>query len=288
MTVKEIREELVSLGMSEKEAAEIKGKEKLLDKLKEVKENTTFEEVNDNPFVEGEVEENTIPEYTSPEWPAYVMSQFTKDELRDGNPKVTGLRRVALKLLGNIEDSGPVSSSSYSINDDPHLPPRAHVTFEVIFCDWLGYVGVRRRFCAVGGSFIGNTDDEFAAYPEGMAETRAEVRALRRALLLNTVSDDEITSNKDVKGVMKSYQPKVSDGEWEEGDSVTTQQINTIKKICERLKINVEKFINNGKNTYNNIEDIQRGTAAKMIARLNEYQSVGEESRKIPDEIMEN
>ena len=47
------------------------------------------------------------PDYLSPEWDAYVMSQFEPNELIDGYPNVAGLRRVAELLLGPILESGP-------------------------------------------------------------------------------------------------------------------------------------------------------------------------------------
>ena len=70
-------------------------------------------------------------------------------------------------------------------------------------------------------------------------------------------------------------------------DMITDQQINSIKILCNRLTIDLDKFINSGSKTYKDIQQISRKTAASMIKRLNQYQSSGENSLEIPVDLLQ-
>ena len=48
-----------------------------------------------------------VPNMLSPEWHEYAMTLFTEDEMMNGHPLVTGLRRVAELVLGPMVFSGP-------------------------------------------------------------------------------------------------------------------------------------------------------------------------------------
>jgi len=86
----------------------------------------------------------------------------------------------------------------------------------------------------------------FAVFPESIAETRAEGRALRRALRINVVCADELTKKDTAAIVQQQKVSKPTTGEWEEESPITDQQINTIQLMCNRLGIDVTKFINSG------------------------------------------
>jgi hypothetical protein len=238
-----------------------------------------------------------IPKYTDPEWQDYVLSHFDKTELLDGKyPNVNGLRRVAELLLGKITFSGPVQTQ---VSLDPDHPGKAVITYEVVF-DWElddkynGYVDIergypQRTFRSVASSWHGNTDGIYGAFPEAIADSRAEARTLRRALRLSVVTAEELTK-KDTAAVMKQVvdraQTKTSTtGDWEEGGNITDAQVTTIKKMCEKLEIDVTKFINYGKGQYDNIGQITKSTASQMLTQLNKYQSSGEDAIEIPTEL---
>ena len=114
------------------------------------------------------------PQMTDPEWNEYVMSMFTDKEMYNGNPLVNGLRRVAEVVLGPIVYSGPTQVFPPQ-RDDHH--GRATVVFSVEFQNGM-------RFSEVADCWEGNTDDMFCAYAIATASTRAEGRALRKALSL--------------------------------------------------------------------------------------------------------
>ena len=123
------------------------------------------------------------PKTTDPEWNDYVLSLFDKSEMYDGRPLCHGLRRVAELLFGNIMVSRPVKV--FPPQDDNGVG-RATVIWEVVFENGSA-------FSDVADCWEGNTDDTFCAFNTATAATRAEGRALRKALRLKTVAAEEMT-----------------------------------------------------------------------------------------------
>ena len=222
--------------------------------------------------------ENMMPAYGSEEWNDFVMSKFHKSELFDGNPVCAGLRRVAEELLGTIVVSRP---SQVWPATDSDGPGRATVVFEVVI-DWMDS-GQLRTYSDVADVWHGNTDDLFCAHPVATASTRAEGRALRKALKVKCLAAEEL-AKKDVASIVRQtvQANQSTDGEWKEDDSVTTAQINFIDAKCKQLDVNVMKFINMGESTYETIEKVSKKTASKMLGVLNEYQT---DVKSIPDEV---
>lgn len=237
-----------------------------------------FFEVEDSVATEDQVE--TTPIYGSQEWHDYIMEKFEKRELIDGNPTCAGLRRVAEDVLGSIIVSRP---SQVFPSTDPNGPGRATVVFEVVF-NWMDS-GQMRTFSDVADVWHGNTDDLFCAHPVATASTRAEGRALRKALKIRCLSAEELTRKKDVESIVRESvnAGKTVDGEWNEDDSISDPQINFIDAKCKQLDINVLSFINSGSEQYGSINDISKKKASQMLSTLNEYQN---KKRKTPNDIM--
>jgi hypothetical protein len=245
------------------------------------------------------------PGYSDVEWQDYVMEQFDEKELvpdrKNPNkkyPTINGLRRIVELLLGEIVASGP---SDVRTTMDPDIPGKSVITYEISIAWKLGASqwGLNlnevvdypiKTFKGVGSSWHGNTDDMFAVFPEVIAENRAEVRALRRALRLSIVGADELTSKDTAtitRHILEKTNEKATDGNWDgESSLITDNQINSIKIMCERLGIDSTKFINSGSKKYNDIVEISRQTAANMIKRLNAYQSSENGSVSIPKDIL--
>jgi hypothetical protein len=225
-----------------------------------------------------EYAENTMPVYGGEDWHDFVMSKFHKAELFDGNPVCAGLRRVAEELLGTIVVSRP---SQVWPATDSDGPGRATVVFEVVI-DWMNS-GQLRTYSDVADVWHGNTDDLFCAHPVATASTRAEGRALRKALKVKCLAAEEL-AKKDVASIVRQtvQANQSTDGEWKEDDSISTPQINFIDAKCKQLDINVMKFINMGESSYEAIEKVSKKTASKMLGVLNEYQT---DVKSIPDEV---
>ena len=228
--------------------------------------------------------DDLMPMYGSEEWDDYVMGKFRDREVftdRDsGRKSVTcaGLRRVTSQILGNIVSSRPTQVIA---SQDPNGPGRATVVFEVVI-DWMGS-GELRTFADVADVWHGNTDDLFCAHPAATAATRAEGRALRKALMIKCLAAEEL-ARKDVAAIVRQSIPQApSDGEWKEDDKISDPQINFIGAKCSQLDVNVMKFINMGDNTYSHVKEVSKATAKKMLGVLNSYQNGSEE---IPEGAM--
>lgn len=300
-TVEELREKLVELGMTKDEALSLKGKSAVKDMIEKLEalKGANVDEVGketekvNSTSQEVEVKLPAAPDYNSPEWEDYVLSLFTEKELAEGKyPKLNGLRRVAGLLLGEVIDSSPIDMVSQQPLDHNG---RAAVTYRLVFLWKLGlspasetFLGEdlpQRVFTAIGGSHAGNTDDIVAKYPEAIAETRAEVRAYRKALRLSVVGADEITRN-DMKRSSGFSHEKEVETIVGEGTKITPSQITTITNMCKRLGIDLALFINMGKEKYKEVSDVKYDTALLMIKQLSKYQSGGPESVAIPESIL--
>ena len=121
----------------------------------------------------------------------------------------------------------------------------------------------------------------FCAHPVATASTRAEGRALRKALKLRCLAAEELAKKNIVDIVKQTVASAPTSGEYESDKRISSQQIQFIDNRCNQLDIDVAKFINLGENTYSSINDITKDSAKKMIKVLNAYQNGSE----IPDKI---
>ena len=208
-------------------------------------------------------EESKVPDRLAPEWNDYGLSLFVDEELREGNPLVAGLRRVAEMLIGEITFSSPVEAQW--VKGDG--VGRSSVMYKVVFSTESG----EKTYGDVADVWEGNTDDMFLIHAPAMASTRAEARALRKALKLRAVSAEELHSKSPSAEVAK-----VSD------TRVQPQQVNLIDKKCKSLNIDVEKFISFDK-VYDSINEVEKELAIKMIKKLNSFTN---DQSSIPEDMI--
>ena len=238
--------------------------------------NEVFEVEQKEEVAEEGSNEEERPSIFSDEWNEYVMAHFKPNELIDGNPICAGLRRVAELLLGDIIESGPEQVFPATDNNGPG---RATVVFAVTF-NWMNS-GSFKTFKEVADVWHGNTDDLFCAHPVATASTRAEGRALRKALKLRCLAAEELAKKDIVDIVQQAVKQAPTSGEYESNKSISSQQVQFIDNRCNQLDIDVVKFINIGENTYSNIGEVTKDNAKKMIKVLNTYQNGNE----IPDKV---
>jgi len=213
------------------------------------------------------------PSVTSPEWNDYVLSLFEQSEMYDGRPKCHGLRRVAELLLGQIVSSKPTQIFAPTASDEIG---RATVIWEVVFSNGA-------TFADVADSWEGNTDDAFCVFNTAIAATRAEGRALRKALRLSTVTAEEMTT-KDTASITRSISQtnKVeTTGEYDDTDRMTDSQSAFIDNKSKQMNIDVGKVFNDLK--INLKGKVTKRQASLVIEKLNDYQR-GVET--VPEEIV--
>ena len=120
--------------------------------------------------------------------------------------------------------------------------------------------------------FWGNCDKIYRNYPVAVAETRAEGRALRRALKLRKVVAAEeiakdVEDHPDANSVSK----------------ISVNQINFIDIIAQRLNINVVNLIKSLAIATDNVYNISHEDAVSVIKNLTGYQ---QDMSKISEELM--
>lgn len=223
------------------------------------------EEVGEDVDAEEKVEaEDTTPMYGSYEWHDHVMGHFHKDELMDGNPSVDGMRRVCEVLVGEIIESQtnvvgtPNEGNQY----------RASVVVSIVLDDGNNI----KRFDGAADAFSGNAEPDFARHAVALAETRAEGRALKRALRLRkVVSAEEIVDSSKIE--MPSSSP----------NKIVDSQYNFIDILCkpEKNNIDVEKFVR-GEHNVNNIKELGYDDASALCNKLSVYKNSPD---TIPEDI---
>ena len=212
-----------------------------------------------------------VPSMLSAEWHDYAMTLFHESELVDGHPLVAGLRRVSELVLGTIVFSGP--TQVFPVQREDHHG-RATVVFSVEFANGV-------RYSEVADSWEGNTDDMFCAFAVAIASTRAEARALRKALKIKGVAAEELTKKDTAKIVREiSSQKPSSDGDYNEQSRMSDAQYNFIDVKCKQLNINgvllfKEFNVDSGKK-------VSKKVASDIIDRLNDYQR---DKSSIPESI---
>lgn len=201
------------------------------------------------------------PSVLSPEWNEYVMSKFTADELVDNMPIAAGLRRVSEMLLGQIMFSGP--TQVFPPKDD-NSHGRATVVWKVEFADGS-------CFSDVADCWEGNTDDMFCAYAVATAATRAEARALRKALRIRAVAAEEVTKKNTAAIVKEASRITSTTGEYEDSSRMTDPQATFINIKCKQLDINPLLFFKEVMSV-NNVQKITKKVASDSIDKLNQLQ----------------
>jgi hypothetical protein len=223
----------------------------------------------------------SVPQYGSKEWHDYVMGHFEPNELMDGNPNCAALRRIAELLLGEIIDSGPVREY---VASDANGPGRATVVFEVVF-NWYN-TGQIKRFREVADCWHGNTDDLFCAFPISTASTRAEGRALRKALKVKCLAAEEVPLKKDVASIVRqsiNVESAPTTGAITKSENISQSQLNFLDVKCKQFNINVHQLINQfmsdpknfpdiKKRSYSDITEVPKLVACKILELLSQIQ----------------
>jgi len=225
-------------------------------------------EVKMEPIDETVDDETTSSEPAPPsmgdyEWHNYAMSHFHKDELMDGNPSVDGMRRVCELLVGTILETHtnvvgtPNEGNQY----------RASVVVSIVIDDSDNV----KRFDGAADAFSGNAEPEYARHALALAETRAEGRALKRALRLRkVVSAEEIVDSSKIENVVVGGPNKIVD-----------TQVNFVDLLAKNGNINVEKLVKSLYNEVGNIRQLTYDQATALCTKLSEY-------RNKPDSVPED
>lgn len=195
------------------------------------------------------------------EWNDYVLGLLSDDEKIEGNPTTDGLRRIleiALNCTVITSDTEVVQSPS------PDNEKRATVTHRLTYVLNDESVPKELKTRSVTGAadvYWGNCDKVYRNHPVAVAETRAEGRALRRALRLRKVVAaeelaKEIEDNPDGGSVGK----------------ISNNQINFMDILAKRLNISLKDLLVDLSVDSSNISNISHEDAVSILRELSKYQ----------------
>lgn len=196
------------------------------------------------------------------EWSDYVLGLLSDDEKIDGNPTTDGLRRIFETAL---KCSVIQSTSDVVQSPDPSNEKRATVVHTIAYAlnptspdrDDLNSV---RTVSGSADVYWGNCDKVYRNHPVAVAETRAEGRALRRALKLRkVVAAEEIAANVE------------DDVSADSVGKISNNQINFIDTMSKRLNIDVIKLLLE-MSFDKNIKNLSHDSAVSIIRELSKYQ----------------
>jgi hypothetical protein len=196
------------------------------------------------------------------EWTDHVLSLLSDDEKIAGNPTTDGLRRVfEIALNCDIIDS----SSNVVQSPSPDNEKRATVVHTISYFLKDESVPEQSKHRSVSGAadvYWGNCDKVFRNHAVAVADTRAEGRALRRALKLRKVVAAEelakdIEDHPDANSVSK----------------ISNNQINFIDVLAKRLNINVVNLLDSLSIQTTNIYDMTHDDGVKSIKELSTLQT---------------
>lgn len=198
--------------------------------------------------------EQKIPSPNDIEWTDYVLSLLTEDEKIKGNPTTDGLRRV----FETATKSRIINSSTQVVQcPEPDNGQRATVVVNIT------YMNDKDQTFSVDGAsdaFWGNTDKLFRNHPVAVAETKAEGRALRRALKLRKViTADEIAED-------------VEEINGENADRIESSQINFIDNLSVKTDVNTIALLDFMGIASDNIKKISHKEAVSVVRKLSEFQ----------------
>ncbi len=233
------------------------------------------------------------PTVGSPAWQDYVLKHLLPGEYFEKNgrkyPKTAGLRRVTQILLGMIVESGP--TVVYAPDDNVVKLPsgenftmsagRATVVYEVrILVDNQVFI-----YREAADSWIGNTPYPFSSHPVATASSRAEGRALKKALQLNIHTAEEMLDANDTDKAKELIEATETDGSFDDNAPISGTQKSSITKMSKKLKIDKDKFIELNYPT-KKLEDLTAEEGSVLCGLLNRYQSKSDKEKlEIPEEI---
>lgn len=203
-------------------------------------------------------------------WTDYVLGLLEDDEKIMGNPTTDGLRRI-FEIALNCTVIG--ADSEVTQSPSPENEKRATVIHRLSFILNNETTPKDAKYRSVSGAadvYWGNCDKIYRNHPVAVAETRAEGRALRRALKLRkVVAAEEIA--KDIE----------DHPDHDTITKITNNQLNFIDVIAKRMNIDVLKLLEKLALTTDNIYNTSYENAVSIIKSLTEHQQQNNVSENI-------
>ena len=200
--------------------------------------------------------------YLSPEWNDFILGKFEPNEMIDGHPVVSGLRRIAELYLGDIIFSGV--TEVFPVGDHGG---RATAVYKVVI-KWI-MDGSERTFVDVADVSEENTDNQFLPFAMATAATRAEARCYRKMLKLRVCANEELTKEEKLNQAGKKFGFQSVEAEDDDNDLLMSpQQLVLLNSKGKQTNVNIEKLMMKELGTID-LNSLTKKQAAKLIGVLN-------------------
>lgn len=207
---------------------------------------------------------NWVDPRNADNWTEQVIGALKDREIIDGKPTTKGLRRfirTIFRVVGSTTQLGACVGQPGRTIDDSMRGASAVHTVKLITPD-----GEMEEWGGAADAFYDNLPDaKFRKYPTAMAETRAEGRALIRALNLSCNTYEEVHGSDD------SDKEPANDAQWGRFD-----------KDFERFDINAGAFFNAHKEElrYPRAAALTHGQTVELFGILNHFK----QGKEVPQE----
>ena len=217
--------------------------------------NTTSELADMVEMVEDQptyVNEDKRPQEYDPEWSEYLLDQLSDSELINGAPTVDGLRRITEKCFGEIVESKsdivetPTSQNNQRCTIRHTLTINKYGSGQTISVD--GCVDVLYH----------KTPYPFKDHLVATADTRAEGKALRRALKIRVVTAEELQNEDEAEALSAD-------------ELINDQQVLALNQLCKRLDISVVPFVT-AEYKVKKINELRNLEGRLLISKLSDLQ----------------
>lgn len=195
-------------------------------------------------------------------WTDYVLGLLRKDEMQDGNPTLFGLRRIAQQLISPIVECRTLVKQI----PNPTNNFTSTVVVEVTFTNYGG--GKGGLWSGAADVSPANCMEEYARHPTATAESRAEGRALRKALGINVHTVDEVG---------------ISPVDVNDDGLISSNQVSSIDMMAAtRLNISVSALLNNLGITDRATDELTVKEGIQVLGALQEF---FKNPKNIPEDI---
>lgn len=192
------------------------------------------------------------PQEYDPEWSEYLLDQLSDHELINGAPTVDGLRRITEKCFGEIvQSSTDIVETPTAQNNQ-----RCTIRHTLHIVKYSSNHNITVDGCV--DVLYHKTPYPFKDHLVATADTRAEGKALRRALKIRVVTAEEL-QNEDEDDALSS------------DELVNDQQILALNQLCKRLDISIMSFVT-GEYKVKEINALRNLEGRLLISKLSEFQ----------------
>ena len=229
----------------------------------------------ENTIKEETVENLSIPNITDLGWTDYVLGLLSDDEKIAGNPTTDGLRRIFELALNCVVISATTNIVQSPSPENEKRATAVHSITYLLKHKDTENPDLNEAYRTIDGAadvYWGNCDKIYRNHSVAVAETRAEGRALRRALRLRKVVAAEELA-KDIED--HPDQDTVS--------KISNNQINFIDVMSQRLNINVVKLLEHNNLKSDNVYSLLHEDAVNIIRMLSKFQ---QNTSEIPENIL--